>query len=144
MRVDHGGGHVVVPKQPLNSADISSTLKQVGRKGMTKRMSADLLRQTGAAHRCLDGFVDNTWVKMVATGETRSRINRERPGRKDILPAPFPGSRGVFARQRIREIHRTIPLRQIMLMERVDPSEVVLQQRRQGGRKGSEPILVTL
>ena len=65
---------------------------------MTKRVGADLLRQTGAAHRRLDGFVDEAGVKMMATREARSRINRERPGRKDILPAPFLSGSGIFPR----------------------------------------------
>jgi hypothetical protein len=34
--VDHGGGHIVVPEQLLNGADVGAALQQVGGKGMTK------------------------------------------------------------------------------------------------------------
>ena len=106
MRVDHGGGHIVVPEQLLNSADISSTLQQMRSEGMAKGMGADLLRQPCTAHRHLDGFVDDARVNMMATREARARVNGEIPGRKDILPAPFLGGSGVFPRQRMRKVHR--------------------------------------
>jgi len=34
VRVDHGGGHIVVPKQVLNGADVGAALEQVGGEGM--------------------------------------------------------------------------------------------------------------
>jgi hypothetical protein len=94
--VDHGGGNIVVPEQLLNGADVGSALKQVGGEGMTKGMCADLLRQTGTANRHFDGLVDDAGVNMMATGDARTRVNGEIPGRKDILPAPFLGGIGVF------------------------------------------------
>ena len=57
--VDHGGGNIVVPEQLLNGADISSALQQVGSEGMPKGVGADLLGQTGAANRRLDGLVND-------------------------------------------------------------------------------------
>ena len=89
--VDHGGSHIGVSEQLLNSADVGSALQQVGSKGMTKRMGADLLRQPRAAHRRLDGLVDDAGVKMMTTREAGARINGERPGRKNVLPAPVLG-----------------------------------------------------
>ena len=53
MRVEHGGGNIVVPEQLLNSADIGAALQQVGGEGMTKGMGADVLRQTGTENRHL-------------------------------------------------------------------------------------------
>ena len=144
MGVDHGGGHIGVPEQLLNGADIGAALQQVGGEGMTKGMRADVLRQTGTAHRHLDGLIDDAGVHMMATGDARTRVNGEIPGGKDILPAPFRGGLGIFPRQRMREVHRAMPLSQILLMQGLDPSQVVLEQRRQGGGKGGEPILVAL
>jgi hypothetical protein len=108
--VDHGGGHIVVPEQVLNSADVGAALKQVGGEGMTKGMGADVLRQTGTANRHLEGLVDDAGVNMMAAGEARPRVNGEIPGRKDILPAPFLGGIGVFPSQSIREVHLPMPL----------------------------------
>jgi hypothetical protein len=53
MRVEHGGGKIVVPEPLLNGADIGAALQQVGGEGMTKGMGADVLRQTGTANRHL-------------------------------------------------------------------------------------------
>jgi hypothetical protein len=51
-----GGGHIVVPEQLLDGADAGAALKQVGGEGMTKGMGADVLCQTDAANRHLDGL----------------------------------------------------------------------------------------
>ncbi len=37
-----------------------------------------------------------------------------------------------------------MPLSQVLLMQRLDPGQVVLEQRRQGGGKGGEPVFVAL
>ena len=89
--IDHGGGHVVVPEQWLNGADVGAALPQVGGEGVPKGMGADLLRQTGTANRHLDGLIDDAGVNVMATGDTGTRVDGKIPGGKDILPAPFFG-----------------------------------------------------
>ena len=37
-----------------------------------------------------------------------------------------------------------MPLSQILLMQSLDPGQVVLEQGRQDRRKGGEPVLITL
>ena len=39
VRIDHGGGHIVVPEQLLNSTDIGAALQQMGSKVMAVRIS---------------------------------------------------------------------------------------------------------
>jgi hypothetical protein len=41
--VDHGGGHIMVPEQVLNSADIGAALQQVCGEGMTARIATLLI-----------------------------------------------------------------------------------------------------
>jgi len=133
-----------VPEQLLNGTDVGSALKQVGGEGMTKGMCADLLRQTGTTNRSLDGLVDDAGVNVMATGDVGTWVNGEIPGRKDILPAPFLGGTGVFPSQSMREVHLAMPLSRILLMQRLDPGEMVLEQRRKGDGKGGEPVFVPL
>ena len=94
--IDHGGGHVVVPEQWLNGADVGAALPQVGGEGVPKGMGADLLRQTGTANRHLDGLVDDAGVHVMATGDTGTRVDGNIPGGKDVLPAPFLAACGDF------------------------------------------------
>jgi hypothetical protein len=143
MGVDHSGGDIGVPQQVLNGPDVGSALKQVGGEGMTEGVRADLLGQPGAANRRLDGLVDNAGINVVATGDAGTRVNREIAGREDVLPAPLRGGR-VFPSQRMGEIHLAMPLSQVLLIERLDSSQMVLEQRRKGAGKRREPVFITL
>jgi hypothetical protein len=87
---DHGGGHVVVPQQVLNGAEVGAALTRVGAGGMTNGMGADVLRQTGAANRRLAGFVNDARVTMMAPSETNRRANGESQGRNQTAyPMPW-------------------------------------------------------
>lgn len=79
---------------------------------------------------------------MMAASDDRAGVNREIPGRKDILPAPFLGGVGIFPRQGIGEVDRAVPPSQILLMQRLDPSQMVLEQRGERGGKGRESVFV--
>jgi hypothetical protein len=104
MSVDHRRGHIVVPKQVLNGADVGAALQQVGGEGMTKGMRADVLRQTGTADRHLDSLVNDARINMMATGDTRTRVYGDVPGGEDILPAPFFSDIGGFPSQRMGQV----------------------------------------
>ena len=56
---------------------------------MPKGVGADVLGQTGPAHRHLDRLVDDARVNMMATGDASTWIHGKMPRGKDILPAPF-------------------------------------------------------
>src|SRR5205823_11777476 len=138
--VDQGGGNIVVPEQLLNGADVGAALKQVSGEGMPKGIGADVLCQTGTANRHLDGFVDNAGVNMMATGDTGTRVDGNVPGGEDILPAPFLGGIRILPSQRMGQVDLAMPLRQILLMQRLDPGQVVLEQRGECGGKGGETV----
>jgi hypothetical protein len=135
---------MVVLEQVLNGADVGAALKQVGGEGMTKGMGADVLRQTGTVNRHLEGLVDDAGVNMMAAGDARPRVNGEIPGRKDILPAPFLGGMRRLPSQRMGQVDLAMPLSQLLLMQRLDPGQMVLEQRRKGSGKGGEPVFVAL
>ena len=116
MGVDHGGGKIGVAEQLLNGADVGAALEQVRGEGMAKGVGADGLRQTGTTNRHLDGLVDDTGVNVMATGDASTRVHGEIPGRKDILPAPLPGSIRILPSQRMGQVDLAMPLRQVLLM----------------------------
>jgi len=144
MGVDHGRLHVTVTEQLLNGADVDSALKQVGGEGMTKGVRADLLCQAGAADRHFDGLVDDTGINMMATDDTGAWVNGDIPRGKYILSDPLPGSRGVLPCQGIGKVHLAASLDEILLMQCFDPTQMVLEERRQADRKGGKPVLVAL
>jgi hypothetical protein len=129
--VDHGRGQILVPKQVLNGANVGAALKQAGGGGMTKGMGADGLRQTGTVDRHHDGLVDDTGVNMMATGDAGTRVYGDMPGGEDIRPAPGVAAMRRLASQRMGQVDLAMPLRQVLLRPRLDPGQVVLEQRRQ-------------
>jgi hypothetical protein len=144
MGIDHGGGNVIVSEQLLNGADVGAALEQVSGEGMAKGMGADLPRQTGTADDQLDGFVDDAGVNMVATSDSRTGVYGNIPGRENILPAPFLGGIRILPSQSMGQIDLTMPLSRILLMQGLDPDQVVMEQRGERGGKGCEAIFVAL
>jgi hypothetical protein len=142
--VDHGRGKIVVPEQLLNGADVGAALEQVSGEGMAKGVSADLLGQAGTADGRLDGFVDDAGINMMATGDARTRVYGEIPGGQDILPAPFLGGIRILPSQSMGQVDLALTLSQVLLMQRLDPGQVVLEQRGERGGKGGEPVFVAL
>ena len=131
-----------MPKQVLNGADVGAALQQVRSEGMTKSVGADGLGQAGAAHRHLDGFIDDARVHMMAAGDAGAGVDGHVAGGEDILPAPCGGRLGIFSLQRMRQIDRPMALGQILLVQRFDPGEVILEERNERGGKGREAILI--
>ena len=107
-------------------------------------MCADLLREPGTANGHFNGFVDDAGINVMAAGHNRTRVYGQIPGGEHILPAPFLGGGRILPSQSMRQVHLAMPLSQILLMQRLDPGQVVLEQRGQGGGKGGEPVFVAL
>jgi hypothetical protein len=96
------------------------------------------------ARRAAAFFIDDAGVDMMAPGDTGTRVYGEVPGGEDILPAPFLSGMRSLPRQRMGQVDLAIPLSQVLLMQRLDPGQVVLEQRSERGGKGGEPVLVAL
>jgi hypothetical protein len=60
-----------------------------------------------------------------------ARVGRQPLGWKHTrsVPAPFGGSIGVFALQRIKQIHRAMPFVQVSLVQLLDALEMFLERR---------------
>jgi hypothetical protein len=133
-----------VPEQLLNGADVSAASEQASGEGVAKGVGADGLRQTGTANGHLDGFVDDAGVHVVATGDTGTRIYGEIPGEEGILPALLLSGMRSLPIQRIGQVDLAMPPSRILVMQRRNPGQVILEQRRKGGGKAGEPVLVAL
>ena len=119
--VDHGGGKILMPEQLLKGADVGAALKQVSGEGVAKGVGADVLRQTGAADRDLDGFVDDAGIHMMTARDTSTRVYREVPGGEDILPAPLLRGTEILPLQGMGQVDLAMALSQILLVQRPDP-----------------------
>ena len=95
--------------------------------GMAQGVSADGLRQTGTTDGYFDGFVDDAGGNVMATGDTGTRVDGDVPGGEAILPAPFLGGMRILSSQSMGQVDLAMPLRQVLLMQRLDPSRAVLK-----------------
>src|SRR5262245_15507788 len=111
---------------------------------MAQGVSADGLRQTGTTDGYLDGFVDDAGVNVMATGDTGMRVDGDVPGGEAILPAPFLGGMRILSSQSMGQVDLAMPLRQVLLMQCLDPGQALLEQRDTYGGKGGEAVLVAL
>lgn len=62
----------------------------------------------------------------------------------NVLSAPFPAGLGILSSQSMGQVDLVMAMNHPLLVRRADPGEVVLEQRRQSGGNGCEPILVAL
>jgi hypothetical protein len=89
-------------------------------------MAGDVFGDPGQASRGAYRFLQTTFIQVMATLGARAGVHRAAFGGKHLLPAPLTVGMGIFARQRVRQIHRTIALRQICGMELLHPHQVLL------------------
>jgi hypothetical protein len=91
-------------------------------------MGTDGFGQSGTPHGHFEGFVDDTGGDMMAAGDAGTGVNGHGMGEKDVLPAPCRGGLGRRARQGMRQVHRPMALRQILVMQGVDPGQMLLEE----------------
>jgi hypothetical protein len=81
---------------------------------------------------------------MMAAGDPGAGVDGDGTGGEDILPAPFRRALRVLALERMGQVHCPMALGQILLMQRFNPDEVVLEERDERGGKGRETVLISL
>jgi hypothetical protein len=107
-------------------------------------MGTDGFGQSGMPHGHFEGFVDDTGGDMMAAGDAGTGVNGHGMGEKDVLPAPCRGGLGRRARQGMRQVHRPMALRQILVMQGVDPGQMLLEEGDARGGKGGAAICIPL
>ena len=60
------------------------------------------------------------------------------------MPVPPLSGMQSLPSKRMGQVDLAMPLSRILLMLRLDPGQVILEQGRKGDGKGSEPVLVAL
>ncbi len=125
VSVNHRSGNIRMAEQFLHGADVIAGLQQVRSKRMAQSVRCGGFSQLSIAHRLFHRALHALFIHMMAAGIAGARINRQIPGRENILmkllairlswqttpakslvmPAPFaPGIR-IFLVQRKRQIH---------------------------------------
>src|SRR6185312_6812772 len=101
MRVDLGGGRLLVAEQFLDGSDVLTGFQQVGGEGMAQRVASGGLDDARAIPRRLDRTLQPGLVHVMAAFHPIAWVHTAHRRGERILPSPVRGGTGVLARQRI-------------------------------------------
>jgi hypothetical protein len=116
VRVNHYRRHIIVPQQLLDRANIRAPLQRMRRETVPEGMARHPFDNPRSRHRALDGSVDRQLVDVMAPYLPRTRVDRQPPGRKGVLPTLLPRSSGIFPVQRSRQVYSPEAVVQVILM----------------------------
>ena len=95
---------------------------------MPEGMATRGLRNPGGPDGLFDGILQILLPCVVSPCLAAARIDREIVGGEDILPRPFAGCVPIFPVQGAGKINGTAAVREVLLMEFLNPGEVRLQR----------------
>lgn len=137
MGIYHGRGHVLVPEQCLNSADIRAALQQMGGKAVPEGMGAHFLADSFLPDGGLDSLVDDARVNMMAAHFAGgSGVGGQIAGGKNILPDPFALSAWILLRQGMGQIDFATTGLKVFLMEQANSLDAIFDRGTRAAGKG--------
>ena len=144
VRVDHGGGDVLVPEQLLHRPNVVAGFEQMRRKRVPERVRRRMLGDSGHAYRLLHGTLDRLRIGMMAAFDARARIDRAHGRGENVLPCPLaPGVR-VFPGERVGQENLAALVPKISLVERTDAHEMLAERQDKGAGKNRHAIAEAL
>lgn len=72
--VDHGSFYIFVSEEFLNGTNVITILEKMCSKRMAKDVRGDMFGNIEGQCSLPDGFLQNTWVKMMSFGPFGNRI----------------------------------------------------------------------
>src|SRR5262245_65032691 len=87
VRINHGCGHVAMPQQFLDRADVVAVLQQMGREAVAEHMAGHALGDLGELCRPFHRFLQSALIEVLTSYHARTQVGGALFGRADILPA---------------------------------------------------------
>jgi len=97
--IDHGGFHIAVAEEFLDSSNVIAGFEEVGRKTMAEGVATGMFVDASFANRVSDGFLEGAFAHVPTAHEACFFFQRQGCGGERILPAPGAVNVGVFAGQ---------------------------------------------
>ena len=142
--VDHGGGHVAVPKELLDRTNVVAILQQVGGEGVAEGMAGGVLGKAGPSDGVLDGALEYGFVEMVAPPLAGDAIHVDPRGGERPLPPPFPAGGRILPGKSPRQLHPPRAMLEIALMLSPHQIQMSLEIGLHGGGQHRDAVLVAL
>jgi len=144
VRVDHCRSNVFVSKEFLHGTNVVTVGQQVCRERVPERMARDSLREACLPHRSLQRprkqrFVDVMTALLAGLGVSPATFLREHE-----LPAPLLVGIWVLAGQGVRQFDAAVAVGQVLLVNRLRPSEMFLQRLNHCPGHCRAPVFVPL
>jgi len=125
--VDHGGFDVFVAEQFLHGANVVAILEQVGGETVAEGVRGDAFVDFCGLGGGFDGFLESSFVDVVALGDAGAGVFREVGGGEEVLPEPFAVSVGVFFIQRVGKMDGAEAVGKVGLVQGFDLFEMLPQ-----------------
>ena len=90
------------PSQLLEGPDVVAVLEQVGREGVSKRVAACRLHQTGLPDGAVHGSLDDGFVEMMPAPLAAFRLSVRPGSREQPLPGQLASRVRILAPERVR------------------------------------------
>ena len=108
---------------------------------MTKSMATHpLVCQVGQASGGTHGFLKSALIGMVAAQNIRAWVEGDTFGREDVLPGPLTRGVGVFLFEGIWQVHGSVALLEILLMDLLDAGKMFSERRNQALREHGHTV----
>ena len=144
MRVDHGGTDISVAQEFLDGADIVAGLGQMCGEAMAKGMATNLFGETGVDDGCLDPFLKEVLVTVMAAQHVIAGtwIDAESAGRKEVLPAQFGFGGGEFLGEGVGEPYAAVAAAEVALMKAPNLDNLFLESPLGPDRERNDAIFL--
>lgn len=126
--VDHGRRYIRMPEEFLHGTDVIAGFEQMGREGMTQRMTVHLLADSGFTRGLPNCFLQPVFMDVMTPNLAAARIDRQAATGKDVLPNPFPRRVGILSGERAWQKHLTMATLRIFLENLPDMPQMFPQR----------------
>jgi hypothetical protein len=125
----------------LDGPDIIAILQQMGGKRMAQGMTASAFREANPTDSVFHRFLKHATRRMVPPFNAGAGIDGAFCRGKDVLPFPGGAGVGIFAGERIRQMHLAVSGGEVFLMHQLHLGQMPLEWRVQGLGQHGHPIL---
>jgi len=128
----------------LNCADVVACLEEVGGEGVTEGVRGDVFVDLGEAGGFFDGFLHGGFAKMMAAGNSSTRVFGKISGGKEVLPDPIFVGVFVFAFEGIGQVDGAKAFGEVFFVEGFDVAQVKAQRFNDGIREDGNAVIFAL
>ena len=141
VSVDHGGFDILVAEEFLDSANVVTGLEEMGGETVAKGVRGDVFVDFCEVGGFSDGFLFGGFAKMMAAGNSSTRVFGKISGGKEVLPDPIFVGVFVFAFEGIGQVDGAKAFGEVFYVKGFDVAQVKAQRFNDGIREDGNAVI---